>query len=274
MEANKCPSCGAAESPVNGRCPVCGFGVEPVRESRSETPGSSATPTVQSPPMCVQHPTVQAVHRCAGCQAWICTTCDFVIPRPPSDTLSILPDTHLCPKCMSARSAGAVGYAPGQSFPSPTQPLPDGVMCKTHPAVQAVRRCGVCSAAMCQTCDFELPGYFHLCPTCATTPQKGLSKTRKMRLGISYALAVWSTIGIAVLLSGALAGSVTTKSEEEALGIVIGLLVFAPSIVGTALAVSVFDRRLVNPPAIWVAAIWNGAVLAALILISIIGALR
>ncbi|HLG16300.1 MAG TPA: hypothetical protein VJH03_17605 [Blastocatellia bacterium] len=54
---------------------------------------------------------------------------------------------------------------------------------------------------------------------------------------------------------------------------VLGLLIFAPSIAGTAMAVSAFDRRLVNPPAIWVATIWNGVVLAALILLSIIGSL-
>jgi hypothetical protein len=58
----------------------------------------------------------------------------------------------------------------------------------------------------------------------------------------------------------------------EALGVVIGLFVGVPSLIAGALGISCFERRMANPPIVWVAAIWNGVLLAAWLLLSVIGA--
>jgi hypothetical protein len=221
--------------------------------------------------MCFQHPAVAAVQKCASCGAGICATCDFVIPAAGStnNILGIGKERHLCPNCMSARRSGVPASA--QPVASPALPLSSGALCSRHPEVPAVRYCGICNTTMCATCDFELPGYFHVCPGCATNPKKEMSSSRKRNLIISYVAAAWSTLGLVVLLSGALAGSVSSRSEEEALGIVIGILIFLPSMAGTGLAVSSLDKKLSNPPAIWGAVVWNGIILAFLIILTIIG---
>jgi hypothetical protein len=76
---------------------------------------------------------------------------------------------------------------------------------------------------------------------------------------------------MAVMLSGVLAGTVRTKSDQMALGMVIGLFVFIPSIVGTAMAVSAYDRRLSNPASVWAAIVWNSILLAIYLLLILVG---
>ena len=148
-------------------------------------------------------------------------------------------------------------------------------MCAQHPEVNAVRRCGLCGSTMCATCDFELPGAFHLCPTCATTPQTALSPKRKKLVGFAYALAAWSTLALAVFFGGAVLGLFSQNKELEAvIDLVFGLFVFAPTLGGTALSFSALDRRLGNPPVIWGAVMWNGILLALYIGLSLLGSLR
>ena len=124
---------------------------------------------------------------------------------------------------------------------------------------------------MCTTCDFALPGGIHVCPACATAPQTVLSSRRKKLLIGSYALAVWSTLALAVLLSGALAEMGKTKEGEMALGLIFSVVVLVPSIIGTALGFSAKDRRLANPPQVWVAVVWNSVLLGAYLLLCVIG---
>ncbi|MBN1918371.1 MAG: hypothetical protein JW889_10700 [Verrucomicrobia bacterium] len=90
-------------------------------------------------------------------------------------------------------------------------------------------------------------------------------------MAVSYVLAIWCTLGLAVLFSGLLAEQVETEKDLQALGVVIWWLIMVPSLIGTALSVSTFDRRLGNPPSVWVAAIWNGLILGALAITTIIG---
>ena len=122
--------------------------------------------------------------------------------------------------------------------------------------------------------SFDFPGGVRLCPGCAASPQKGLSGKRKKALVWSYVLAVWTTLGLAVLLSGALASSLQSKSDVEVLGMVLMVVIFAPSIIGTAMGFSAMDRRLSNPAAVWIAIVWNGIILAVLLLLTIIGNLN
>jgi len=98
-----------------------------------------------------------------------------------------------------------------------------------------------------------------------------LSAKRKRSVRWSLALAVWCTLGLAVLLCGALAEVADTQEELAVLGVVISLLVLTPSIIGTAVGVSALDRRLTNPASIWVAVIWNSLILGLLLILTIIG---
>jgi hypothetical protein len=101
-----------------------------------------------------------------------------------------------------------------------------------------------------------------------------VGQRRKKPLIWSYVLAVWCSLGLAVLCSGALAGKARSRSDVEALGIFLMIALYVPSIIGTALAVSSLDRRLSNPPPIWISVIWNGLILSLLLLLSIIGSFK
>jgi len=121
---------------------------------------------------------------------------------------------------------------------------------------------------MCATCDFALPGGIHLCPACATKPQATLGAKRKVVLVWSLVLAVWCTIGLALVFLGAFAGN---KNNEEALGVLLVLIVLIPAMVGMSLGMGAIDRRLTNPHILWVATIWNGVIIVIFILLCIIG---
>ena len=208
-----------------------------------------AQPAAVESQACVNHPSKRADLLCVRCGAPICATCAF--PRRDG--------SQWCPACVRAPKPSETAAVAGRR-------------CVAHPNVPAVRCCKACGAPMCATCDFELPGGVHVCPQCATSPRRaGLSGKRKAHLVWSYVLAVWSTIGVVALFSGALAGAVQTEEELQVLGIVIYLLIFVPSLIGTALGFAAFDRRLGTPTAVWVAAIWNSIILAGLMLLTIIG---
>lgn len=143
-----------------------------------------------------------------------------------------------------------------------------GLMCQQHPDVQAVYRCNKCSAPICATCEFEFAGGIHLCPTCATKPKPEFSDKRKKMVWWSLGLAIWSSLVFIPLILGLFFGGPT---GADAFGALLGLFVLIPLIVGTGLGVASIDRRLTNPPIVWVAAIWNGAFLAALLIFIVFG---
>jgi len=76
---------------------------------------------------------------------------------------------------------------------------------------------------------------------------------------------------MAALLAGAFKSMAKNKADQEALGMLLMLLLLAPSIIGMALGVSSMDRRLPNSIAMWIATIWNGMILVGFILLMIIG---
>jgi len=125
---------------------------------------------------------------------------------------------------------------------------------------------------MCQTCTFDFAGGVKICPTCATATPK-LSPQRKKNLIASYIVAVWCTIVMAAVFSGALRGFVHDKESREAVGSLIMVLLPLPALVGTALGFAAMDRRLPNTMAMWIAAVWNGLILAGFVLLMIIGML-
>lgn len=217
-------------------------------------PGTADNPyrsPVHEVQVCTRHPNVETEMNCVRCGAAICMTCGF----PQAD------GTQVCPDCVSKVRIS----------PSTVRLVPEGVMCSRHPQVQAERYCQSCRAPVCPTCDFALPGGVHLCPNCATKTSHGLSSSRKSLVGWSIALAIWCTLGLVVLLSGALAEAVAEPGGQEAVGIALSIFVYIPSLVGTALSLSALDRRLSNPAVVWVSIVWNVLVLAVLLLLTVVG---
>lgn len=209
--------------------------------------------------VCVQHSNVDAAFACRACGAAICNVCAFTEPDGGA----------FCPSCIAHR-VRREAHSTGDIAPAVVR-IPEGVRCVQHPSVAATAQCKSCGAFMCATCDFELPGGLHICPACAAAPQTALSSRRKKLLIGSYALAGWTTLGMAVLLSGALAEAGKTKGGEAMLGLALSAFLLIPSIVGLALGFSANDRRFANGPAIWIAIVWNGIILTAFILLSIVG---
>lgn len=148
--------------------------------------------------------------------------------------------------------------------------VPIGQLCVRHPGVQAVQICKVCGAAMCETCDFVFPGNIHLCPTCATSPRKGLKGKRRTYLIWSYILGIWSALAMLFILSGAAAESVGSEADEEILGIIMTVTILIPAIIGMALGCSAMERHS-KPVSVWVATLLNGVIVGVFILLIIIG---
>jgi hypothetical protein len=142
---------------------------------------------------------------------------------------------------------------------------PTGTKCQRHREAEAVHLCQSCNAPVCVTCDFSFPGGVHLCPTCAVAPQQKLTGKRKALVAWALALAIWSTVGTVLMFMGA-------GELDEVGAMVVGILVGMPAIVGGGLGIACFERRLGNPPIVWVAAIWNIILLALMVVLSIIGA--
>ncbi len=213
-----------------------------------------AEPTVTGPPKCFRHSEVPSVQACCQCGQPVCQTCAF-----PSAN-----GTVRCPVCVSspmARLQGAVTVPPVAAPPL-------SQMCRRHPEQQAMHLCARCRAPICSTCDFVFPGNLHLCPTCATTPETGLGK-RKGRVVAALSLAVWSTLSLVFMLVSA--REARTAESQQSIGVAFAFLGFVPAMVGMALGLSCFEKRMHSPPLIWVGAIWNILVVAVFLLLVVIG---
>ena len=246
----QCPSC-SRRFPVDAdrvglyaQC-ACGHSF-PVRQDSAPPP----VPAVDLG-MCSQHTTVPATCKCSKCGLPLCDVCAF-----PTD------QGMLCSSCWASGAPVSVPAA----IPRAVVAVPEGTMCRQHPASQAVRFCDKCKTPMCATCDFTFPGDIHLCPTCATSRDAVLTPKRKGLMAGAYALAIWGTVGFALVLLGAFA----EMGEEEA-GIIVGVFLIIPSLIGAGLGLACLDKRLGNPPVVWVAAIWSTLILVAWLLLSLIG---
>ena len=163
---------------------------------------------------------------------------------------------------------------PEDSSPPPlskTFQVREGVMCAQHPQVKATQQCLFCGRFMCPTCDFSFPDEMHLCPTCASKSQDGLSPRRKKFVIWSFVLAAWTTIGMTCLVGGALSGLASSKDDTTALGWALLLFVLAPGITGLSLGLSAKHKRLENPPSIWIAITWNAILVASFVILMLIG---
>lgn len=242
------------------RCATHGGEYKILFRRGAPAPAADVPPVLPAVPgMCANHSNLPAVFACKRCGMAICSLCAF-----PQDDGS-----RLCPNCATVHSPGY--EPPTHGGISAVALAVQDRKCRQHPNVAAVQICKACGAPMCATCDFLLPGNLHLCPHCATSQRTGLSPKRKAYLIGSFALGVWCTVVMAALLAGAFKGMVKHKEDQEAFGMLLMLLLLAPSIIGVALGVSAMDRRLPNSIAMWIATIWNGMILVGFLLLTIVG---
>lgn len=163
---------------------------------------------------------------------------------------------------------------PEDAIPPPIPKTPAvraGVMCAQHPKVQSVQQCKRCGGFMCPTCDFSFPDDIHLCPTCVSKTEEGLSPRRKKFVIGSFALAAWSTLGMVCLVSGALSGLSSSEDDTAALGFALLLFVLGPTIAGLSLGISAKHSQMANPPSVWIAITWNAILFASFVVLMLIG---
>jgi hypothetical protein len=213
--------------------------------------------------MCAQHTTVLAAQSCHRCGLPMCELCAF----PFNGQM-------LCPNCIGqaapppapvayATAQRAYGYA-GTRY-TPVSAVPAGVRCVQHPNVSATQQCKLCAAYMCGTCDFALPDGVHICPACAAKPKTDLSPRRKKLMITSYVMAAVSTLGMAIVFTGALR-AIDDRAARTGLAVLLMFVTLICSTIGTAVGFSARDRRLPTPMALWIAAIWNSVMLACYLL--------
>ena len=150
---------------------------------------------------------------------------------------------------------------------------PQTVMCAAHKSMPAVAYCRKCGIPSCSTCDFCFPGDLHLCPNCATNPSTGLSGGRKSMLIASYVMVAWTTLATAGLLTGMFTPH--NRADAQAFGIMILIFVLLPSVLGAMFAFGSLEKRLGNPPGVWISVILNSLILGfyalRMILFTVIG---
>lgn len=170
------------------------------------------------------------------------------------------------PVVAGAAMSGAAGAPPPLAMAG--APGLTGVQCARHPEVTAVAQCINCRSPVCQTCDFLFPGGVHLCPTCAANPRPQLSPGRKKLIPWSIGLAVLSIVGLAGMV---VLVRIIPHVDAQAIGAAGEFVSLLPAIVGLALGVASFDRRLRTPGVVWVGVIGNGVVLLIWLLLIIVG---
>jgi hypothetical protein len=151
--------------------------------------------------------------------------------------------------------------------------IPPAANCVKHPDSPAVACCQVCQSPVCSTCLFVFPGGLQLCPSCAANPNPKVSSKRKKIINWSVILAGISAAGMAGWFVYVISGTMT-KADQEAVGTVGTLVSLMPAIVGLALGVGSFDRKLKTPVMAWVGVIGNGVIVGAWVLLMLVGLLR
>jgi len=213
-----------------------------------------------------------------------CAACDCVLAD----------GTHVCASCASQRTARATaevfdvprpvakltlrdrsGERPGQVFvPVTVAPvLAQGseARCVQHPKAAAIATCDTCHGLMCATCMFEVPGGLHLCPGCAMKARNPLTPGRLWSALISLLLAVVGTAGFVVVMTGSLASVVGSEDNVIAIGLLIFLVWFLLPLVGMALGFGAMDKKLGNPPLLWIAALANLLLVGSFVGMSVVG---
>jgi hypothetical protein len=192
------------------------------------------------------------------------------------------PETRglVCPSCKAEYRQGfticsdcKIALVSELPVPAP-EPEPEapsylnGIKCQQHPDVNAVVKCRVCSSGVCSTCDIQVSGV-HFCPKCIeNAPDEKISPRRKRLAVGSVVLAAYCTVVGILTFSGLLYQALGSfNAQLWSLLIMYGL--YIPSVIGTALAFSAFERRLKNTQLIWTALIWSSTMTGLFILIEV-----
>ena len=224
--------------PVN--CPQCG-------SPMSEASASSAR--------CARHGAYTILFKRSAVDDGTIPLAQSALPPPPAGP-STLP------------------YAQASYMPYAQVAVPQAALgpCQNHRQVAAVQRCTKCSARVCGVCDFSFPGDIHLCPRCVTSASGGISSGRRGMLIASFALAGAATFLLIVMILG-FAGHFISRESAMLAGIII-ISVAVCSVIGTGLGFGTINRQLANPISLWIAALWNGLLAGAMILLLLIGIIK
>jgi hypothetical protein len=274
-----CPDCRSPLQMASARMAVCAQhgGRYEVLFDRDAIPAPAAAPVVaevasQTETACAVHPRQKAVGDCAACQKPICALCSFDLNRE-----------RYCSDCAADQaSLQSQQMANGGLITLNLTPVPSGgwrrrdappANCADHPDNPSVAACKLCAKPVCATCDFALPGGVHLCPTCVEASESSteVNPKRKKLSYIALALAVWSTVMLVLMFSGAFNSLFTDDEGGKAADVIITNITLWPLLIGTGLAMSAIDRRLKSTGIMKVAVWWNG-VLAGIFLLFIIAA--
>jgi len=165
-----------------------------------------------------------------------------------------------------------VGELPSAVPPIIAEVKPDlleGLKCLQHPNVAAVSICRACSSGVCGTCDFLISG-MHFCPKCIDgMNDEAISPLRRRLAVVAIILAIYCTLVGIFTITGMLYRLMGGAEYRLARSVFVFYGVYLPSIVGTVLAFSAFERRLKNTTLIWTALIWNATLTAIFILLEI-----
>ena len=187
---------------------------------------------------CVRHPKMDSVQNCTQCQTPMCRMCLYRAPY----------GKKICPSCSglggAAPADGGVSVSsPDVIEPRSVSPMMVGISCATHADVQAIHKCKICSAGVCETCDFKFPGSIHICPVCVMKPRGGLSARRLKFVIWGYA------VGAVTFLSYAM-GEYYASSGFMILSLVT-------CVVGLPLSLAPLEKKLPNTNALWIGLVLN-----------------
>ena len=143
--------------------------------------------------------------------------------------------------------------------------------CLQHPNVPAVAACQICGINCCTTCAFSFPGNLHFCPDCALSGQTTLSPRRKKYLISSFILGGWSLVALIGTIAFAAMMVGDDPLAEIVLGVVLMVVAYVPSVIGTALGMSALRKGGPNPATVWIALILYSIILAVFFLLMLIG---
>ena len=224
--------------------------------------------------------------RCGCGEVFEIKPCDEVIP-PASEGAGNVPAAV---PAGFAPASGPLGpaysaFAPAYSAFAPTYPgfapplgapgwsvAPLGTRCRRHQEVQAAHFCANCRAPVCGTCDFIFPGCVHLCPACATAPPRKSLGRRRAR--VIWSLVLGGSAVLVMVIMMLLASQMGMSQETLATAGGMSCISLVASLVGMGLGVSCINRRLGNPPIVWVAAGVNVFIIAVWVMCFFAGALR
>ncbi|HWW60441.1 MAG TPA: hypothetical protein VN181_03645 [Thermoanaerobaculia bacterium] len=285
-----CPDCrGELQQPAGSRtaqCPLHGGTYEVLFDRAGESSAVKPVERVVEGKACDAHPRQRAVADCASCGKALCGLCSFDVagrhycsdcavsgaqaPPPPPPPRPVLSTPF-----NSADSLTGYAAPPPLEQPRFTPTVTPGLKCSQHLDVDAVAECRGCSSGVCATCDFEMPGGVHFCPACIDNAgSEEISPKRKKLAVVALVIAAYVTFMFFFMLTGAFYRAMGSPKDLQVLGCFVLLIVYAPSIVGTALASNAFKRRFRNTPVIWIALVWNVVVLAVLGIQLIFGMMR